>query len=160
MPHVVSQAQRIRLTQALSDLATLSDADLKARWRNLYGTEPPRSIHRALLLPAIAHRTQEHALGGLTTSSRRHLMRVASGAADACTSRNYERLSPGPGAVLVRDWGGFTHQVKVLDGGVLFRGKRYNSLSEVARIITGARWSGPLFFGLRMRAQERRNGTR
>jgi len=49
--------------------------------------------------------------------------------------------------VLVRDWGGVTHQAKVLEDGILFRSKRYQSLSEVARVITGSRWSGPLFFG-------------
>jgi hypothetical protein len=160
MPHAVSQAQKEKLASDLSGLATLSDADLKTRWRKLYGSEPPRCIHRSLLIPAIAHRVQERALGGLKSSTRRHLMRIAGCAADACQWQNYSGLNPRPGTVLVRDWGGVTHQVKVLQGGVLFRGKRYNSLSEVARLITGARWSGPLFFGLKVRAKERSNGSR
>jgi len=160
MPHAVPHAQKEKLASDLIDLATLSDADLKARWRNLYGIEPPRCIHRSLLIPAIAHRMQERALGGLKSSTRRHLMRVTSGAADARESENYPRLSLRPGTVLVRDWGGVTHQVKLLQGGVLLRGERYKSLSEAARIITGARWSGPLFFGLKARAKERSNGTR
>ena len=58
------------------------------------------------------------------------------------------------GAILLREWGGIQHQVTVLTNGVLFRGKQYRSLSEVARVITGSRWSGPLFFGLRTRSQE------
>ncbi len=160
MPHAAPQAPRERLAQALNDLTTLSDADLKTRWRDLYGTEPPRRVDRSLLIPAIAYRMQEHALGGLKAPLRRHLMRVASGAADGCRSRNYQRLRPGRGTVLVRDWRGVTHQVKMLEGGFLFRGQRYKSLSEVARIITGARWSGPLFFGLKTRAKEQGNGTR
>jgi hypothetical protein len=160
MPHAISQAQKEKLSSDLSGLATLSDADLKVRWRNLYGTEAPRCIHRSLLISAIAHRVQERALGDLRSSTRRHLMRVASGAADACQSRNYPGLSLRPGTVLVRDWGGVTHQAKVLQGEVLFRGKRYKSLSEVARLITGARWSGPLFFGLKVRAKEKSNGSR
>ena len=160
MPHAISQAQKEKLASDLGGLVTLSDADLKARWRNLYGNEPPRCIHRSLLIPAIAHRMQERALGGLKSSIRRHLMRVASGAAYAWQSQNYPRLSLRPGTVLVRDWGGVTHQVKVLQGGVLLRGKRYKSLSEVARIITGARWSGPRFFGLKVRPKERSNGNR
>jgi hypothetical protein len=61
--------------------------------------------------------------------------------------------------VLVRDWGGATHQAKVLEDGILFRSKRYKSLSEVARVITGSRWSGPLFFGLKS-AREQKHGTR
>jgi hypothetical protein len=149
MNHGISQVQRERLVEHLRDLGTQSDEELKERWRHLYGTEPPRSIHRSLLIPAIAHRMQQHALGGLKASARRHLMRVARGAAEGCQSQNYPSLSPKPGTVLVREWGGVTHQVKVLEGGVFFRGKRYKSLSEVARLITGARWSGPLFFGLK-----------
>jgi hypothetical protein len=61
---------------------------------------------------------------------------------------------------LVRDWGGVTHQAKVLEDGILFRNKRYKSLSEVARLITGSRWSGPLFFGLRSAAKEQNHGAR
>jgi Protein of unknown function (DUF2924) len=62
--------------------------------------------------------------------------------------------------VLVRDWGGVTHQVKVLEYGILFRSKRYKSLSEVARVITGSRWSGPLFFGLKSATEEQSHGAR
>ncbi len=58
----------------------------------------------------------------------------------------------------MRDWGGITHQAKVLEDGILFRSKRYKSLSEVARVITGTRWSGPRFFGLRS-AKEQQDGT-
>src|SRR5450755_2303032 len=60
----------------------------------------------------------------------------------------------GAGAVLVRQWGGVDHEVTVLEKGVLFREKRHRSLSEVARVITGSRWSGPLFFGLKAQAKE------
>ena len=103
---------------------------------------------------------QENALGGLKPSVRRHLMRVARNAADGRQAPGYPSLSPKPGTVLVRDWGGVTHQVKVLEDGLLFRGKRYKSLSEVARVITGSRWSGPLFFGLKSAAKEQSHGTR
>jgi hypothetical protein len=61
--------------------------------------------------------------------------------------------------MLVRDWGGVTHQAKVLEDGILFRRKRYKSLSEVARVITGTHWSGPLFFGLKS-TREQNRGTR
>jgi len=65
-----------------------------------------------------------------------------------------------PGAVLVREWRRISHQVSVLEKGFRFRGKRYRSLSEVAREITGTRWSGPLFFGLKRSQEESRDGTR
>jgi hypothetical protein len=87
-------------------------------------------------------------------------MRVARGAANGALSQNGPAPSAKPGTVLVREWGGVAHQVKVLEGGVLFRSKRYKSLSEVARLITGARWSGPLFFGLKAAAKVQSYGTR
>ena len=64
-------------------------------------------------------------------------------------------------AVLIREWGGIKHQVVVLEQSFSYRGKHYRSLSEVARLITGSRWSGPLFFGLKPHAQrEAGNGAR
>ena len=65
----------------------------------------------------------------------------------------------GPGTILVREWQGSAHRVTVLGDGVSFNGKRYRSLSEVAREITGSRWSGPRFFGLRTSALENHHGT-
>jgi hypothetical protein len=62
------------------------------------------------------------------------------------------------GTVLIRQWRGVSHRVTVLDSDVVYRGQRYKSLSEVARPITGSRWSGPLFFGLKGRAKETVNG--
>ena len=62
------------------------------------------------------------------------------------------------GVYLLREWGGVQHQVIMLESGVLFRGKQYRSLSEVARLITGSRWSGPLFFGLKKRSREEAAG--
>jgi hypothetical protein len=79
----------------------------------LYGTQPPSKIHRLLLIAAVGYRMQENALGGLRPSARRHLMRVAGNAPDGRQVPIYPNLSPKPGNVLVRDWGGVTHQVKV-----------------------------------------------
>ena len=160
MKHGVSEVRSEGLAQDLRDLGTRGDAELKERWRNLYGTEPPGKIHRSLLIQAIAYRVQQNVLGALKPSVRRHLMRVARNAADGRQAPGYTILSPKPGTVLVREWGGVTHQVKVLEDGLLFRGKRYQSLSEIARVITSSRWSGPLFFGLKSAAKEQNHGTR
>jgi hypothetical protein len=103
---------------------------------------------------------QENAVGGLRPSARRHLLRIARNAADGRQAQSYPSLSPKPGTLLVRDWGGVTHQVKVLEDGFLLRGKRYKSLSVVARVITGSRWSGPLFFGLKSATKEQSHGVR
>jgi hypothetical protein len=106
-----------------------------------------------LLIRAIAYRLQERVLGGLNAATCRLFERVA---ADARAGRPFElatmrRLEPG--AVLIREWGGLKHQVVVLAKGFNYRGKYYRSLSEVARLITGSRWSGPLFFGLKQRTK-------
>jgi len=127
---------------------------MQERWRTLYQTAPPARISSSLLLKAIAYRLQEHALGGLKSSTRRLLERVAEDrgrraptGAPATTVR--------AGSVLIREWHGVSHRVTVLEDGALFRGKRYRSLSEVARVITGTRWSGRRFFGLRAPTNER-----
>jgi hypothetical protein len=144
MKRMVSDVKSEKLAKELKDLETQGDDELMDRWRSLYGTKPPQKIHHYLLIAAVAHRMQENALGALKPSVRRHLIQAANNPATARPSFNYPRQRPRAGTVLVRDWGGVTHQAQVLENGVLFRSKRYNSLSEVARIITGTRWSGPL----------------
>jgi len=160
MKRMISEVKSEELAQELKDLETRGDDELKNRWRSLYGTKPPQKIHRSLLIAAVAHRMQENALGALKSSVRRHLMQTANNPATPRPSPHYPSLRPRAGTVLVRDWGGVTHQAKVLEDGILFRSKRYKSLSEVARVITGSRWSGPLFFGLKSAAKELNHGTR
>ena len=144
---------RDAISGTLASLRSLPIRELKQQWRSLYNSEPPHRVSRELLTRAVAYRVQEQSLGGLKPSTCRLLERLAS---DARSGRPL-KLSPcapaSAGTVLMRDWQGITHEVKVLDRGVLYKRKRYRSLSEVARLITGARWSGPLFFGLRSKRQ-------
>src|SRR5258708_39585015 len=77
MKRMVSEVKSKELAQELKDLETRGDDELKNRWRSLYGTKPPRKIHRSLLIAAVAHRMQENALGALKSSVRRHLMQAA-----------------------------------------------------------------------------------
>src|ERR1035437_152452 len=158
MKRMVSDVKSEKLAQELKDLETRGDDELKNRWRSLYGTQPPQKIPASLLIAAVAHRMQENALGALKSSVRRHLMQAANHPATPRPSPHYPSLRPRAGTVLVRDWGGVTHQAKVLEDGILFRSKRYKSLSEVARVITGSRWWGPLFFGLK--SKEQNHGAR
>ena len=145
---------REAISHKLACLRSLPIRELKQQWRSLYRSEPPHRVSRELLTRAVAYRIQEQALGGLKPSTRRLLERFAG---DARSGRPLT-LSPcapaSAGTVLMRDWQGTTHEVKVLDRGVLYKRKRYRSLSEVARLITGSRWSGPLFFGLRGKRQQ------
>ena len=152
-------AEPDELSDELASLPALGSERLKKRWRILYGTEPPPRISEDLPRRAIAYRLQERAFGGLKPSTRRLLQRVAEDARPRSSSATPTRkLSAG--AVLIREWQGTSHQVMVLEDGVLFRGKRHRSLSEVARKITGNRWSGPLFFGLKAPVGENHDGTR
>jgi Protein of unknown function (DUF2924) len=160
MKRMVSEVKSERLAQELKDLETRGDDELKDRWLSLYGTKPPQKIHRTLLIAAVAHRMHENALGALKSSVRHRLMQAANNPVTSRPSPDQLSLRPRAGTVLVRDWGGVTHQAQVLEDGILFRSKRYKSLSEVARVITGTHWSGPLFFGLKSAAKEQNHGTR
>jgi len=143
-----------QISAEIAALKSLSTNELRERWKALYGTEPPPRASRNLLTRAVAYRIQERALGGLSVTTRRLLERIA----DDATARRSTRVAPTrkvhAGSILLREWGGVQHQLTVLEIGVLFRGKQCRSLSEVARIITGSRWSGPLFFGLKTRSKE------
>src|SRR5271165_5928794 len=105
----------------------------------------PRRISRDLLIRALAYRIQEQALGGLKPSTRRLLAKVAADASARRPIRAAPEPTLKPGTVLLREWHGTQHQVIVREDGIVFLGKTYKSLSQVARRITGTKWSGPLF---------------
>ena len=125
---------------------------LKERWRSLYGTEPP-AYKREHMIRRLAYRIQELAYGGLSDDAKAELERMAAeddfGDRPARKKRRKsEATQPIPGTRLVRDWSGQRHVVTAVTGGFEYNGKRYRSLSAVAKAITGAHWSGPQFFGL------------
>lgn len=128
-------------------VAALQDMGLEAlrdQWRARYGA-PPKLRSVELLGLMLAWRIQAAREGGLDGETRRALRRPAP-----------KRAAPPPadGTRLVRAWQGLEHEVIVMsDGGFLYRGERRKSLSEVARLITGVRWNGPRFFGLRGEAE-------
>jgi hypothetical protein len=145
------------LAQEITLLLALDVPALRRRWAALFGNDSSPNLWRALLLRAIAHRLQEKALAGLKPSTQRILNRVADNhSKDAPFDIPQPRASAG--TVLIREWRGVSHRVTVLDSDVVYRERRYKSLSEVARAITGSRWSGPLFFGLTVRAREAVHG--
>ena len=92
-------------------------------------------------------------MGAVKPGTQRILDRVCEGGT-AAVAGEISKQSAGAGAVLIREWRGVSHRVTLLDSDVVYRGRRYKSLSEVARAITGTRWSGPLFFGLKDRSKE------
>lgn len=120
--------------------------ELRARWRQLIGAEPPR-LSRDLLLRALAYHVQERRFGGLSRASLRLLGAGERGGGPAAPD-----VTPAPtlqpGTRLVREWHGHTHVVSVTAAGFDYAGATHRSLTAIARQITGARWSGPRFFGL------------
>ena len=154
------RAQVLDREALASEIASLSKVgidELREHWKAMFGKEPSRDISRSFLTRAIAYRLQEKAFGGLKPSTRRLLAEFAHDGANGSAAARSRIVRPG--AVLVRECRGISHQVSVLEKGFRFRGKRYRSLSEVAREITGTRWSGPLFFGLKRSQQESRDGA-
>ncbi len=111
------------------------------------------------MLRAVAHRLQEKAEGGLSKAALRRLARLAglNGGDTQPTPPSLPRLKTG--SRLIREWHGVTHSVTVLDDGCDWHGNRYASLSQIARAITGARWSGPRFFGLRKTGSRAKEAT-
>jgi len=137
-----------KLAEDLAGLPDLNRKELIEHWRDLYGNEPPRGISQQFMIRAIAYKMQEKVLGGLSAATLRFLAKAAK---ELNSGRQVTPPSSiiKPGTRLLREWHGINHEVVVLENGVQYKGKQYQSLSEVARIITGARWSGPLFFGLK-----------
>jgi hypothetical protein len=141
-------------SEQIAGVQQLTLAELRAEWRRLFRTQPP-SLSRDLIIRAIAYRLQELTHGGLPKATSRKLAGLANelkadGRISADTGPQIK-----PGARLVREWRGRTHMITVTDGGFDYAGRNYPSLTKVAHAITGARWSGPRFFGLRTPATRR-----
>jgi Protein of unknown function (DUF2924) len=153
MKHRSYASDQKALSEELAALSEDTVKSLKVRWRALWNSEPPKRISRELLMRAIAHRMQERRFGSLKPATVRLLERMAKGGTFLQASQT-SRTRATPGTVLVREWQGVSHRVTVLDDGAVYHGRHFRSLSEVARAITGARWSGPLFFGLRRPGSE------
>ena len=133
----------------LAALAHLTPGALRALWPQWFDRPPPAKFRRELLMRALAYRMQERAVGGLTLVTRTKLLALAEGGKNHSTGEGIEPPRLTPGTHISREWGNETHQVTVDAAGLVYRGQRYRSLSEIARRITGTRWSGPLFFGIR-----------
>ncbi len=136
----------------LARLRELTIFELRSEWRHFHRMPPPMRLSRERLIRAITYKLQERALGGLSKSVLRKLesFNAEPGAGGARKPAPPVLLKPG--TRLVREWRGMTHTVLVHADGVEWNGRRYRSLTLIAREITGARWSGPRFFGLRKRA--------
>lgn len=130
--------------EEVAGLERLSSDELRTKWRKLTGSPVPR-MSPSLLRLALAWEIQARVYGGLSRETRRTLDQLA-----AAKTRT---TAVAPGMRLVREWNGRAHVVVVGDDGIIrWDDREWRSLSEVARAITGTRWSGPAFFGLKRKA--------
>jgi hypothetical protein len=134
-----------RLASEIARLGSLTPAELRDEWRALTGQDAP-SLGTALLRRLLAQRLQEKRLGGLPAMVARELERaVASTQVAAAVST---RITVSPGARLIREWNGRTIAVLTTETGFVWEEREYRSLTQIAREVTGAHWSGPRFFGI------------
>lgn len=139
------------IAEQIEHLIALDATELRELWPKKFGRLAPPRMQRETLARILAYDVQVRALGGLSKSAAKILEQVAAEEfgelGDKKPSANSHQLTPG--MRLVREWHGDTHEVCVTENGFEWRGTSYRSLSAVARAITGTRWNGPAFFGLR-----------
>jgi Protein of unknown function (DUF2924) len=140
------------------EIAHLRDLDLKrlrARWQNEFGRLAPEHLTRHLLFRIIAYEVQADRLGDLDAETLKVLRQAAGlerrppAVSRALAELDQRRFAPPSGTVLVREWDRKSHRVMVMPDGFVWNGKTFRSLSQVAFAITGTKWNGPCFFGLR-----------
>ncbi len=141
------------LAEQLAGLATMSPAQLRAEWRRWHkGQIMPPGLGRDLATRAIAWHMQARVQGRLLPASARDLQRLTRQMRETGDLEISQELRLKPGTKLVREWHGRIYHVLVLDNGFQFQNRHFRSLTPIAHEITGAKWSGPRFFGLQSKA--------
>jgi hypothetical protein len=138
----------------LHQLTGMPIAQLRLRYAQVFRNDPPKAFGPDLLRRSIAHRIQEKAYGSLSRPAQRLLDQMIKAYAAKPGGRIVLPRRIKPGSVLVREWKGKSHRVMVLAKGFAYDSETYSNLSEIAVLITGTRWNGPRFFGLRSKAEE------
>lgn len=145
--------------ETLARIGRMGVNELRDQWRALFGTDPPASYAKAQLVRRLGWRVQELRFGGLSDRARQRLRQIADSddlaGGKKCPPKPRKRSSLSAGTRLVRQWRGVEHVVTALvDGGFEWDGRRYRTLSAVAKAVTGQHVSGPRFFGLASTGKE------
>lgn len=142
------------LDLGISKLGDLEIDQLRARWRTAFRKKPSRNLPRHLLVRMLAYHLQATHFGDLDHKLRRQLDGPTfKDSFDKASVANRKIRRIAPGTIVAREWNGKMQRVTVLNDGFAWNGKQYRSLSQIASQITGTRWNGPRFFGLRDRRQ-------
>jgi len=151
--HRIAPAVRASVEDEIAHLRDLDLKGLRARWQSVFLRPPLPHLPRHLLFAVLAFRIQTDRLGDLDHETRKVLDRTNANEGSAMADRleifDQKCKELRPGTVLVREWDRRSHRVMVLAGGFAWNGQTYDSLTKVALAITGTRWNGPRFFGLR-----------
>lgn len=136
--------------QQLNELQEMDMSDLKETWKNYFETDPPK-FNRSNIERKIAYRIQELAFSGLSNETRERIKQMSRNLSPNSAQRNKDL--PPVGTILTREYKGIEHRVTILADGFEYQNMKYKNLSVIARTITGTRWSGPVFFGLKKGAK-------
>jgi hypothetical protein len=139
----------LSIADRLSALPKLKRSALCKLWQELFRADPPPELRKELMVQFLAYRMQEEEFGGLSNASHRRIRDISCSLEAHSNPSASPRQTVKPGTRLLRQWQDQVHVVNVEEESYEYRGARYESLSEIARLITGTRWSGPLFFGLK-----------
>lgn len=147
---------RPEIGDLVNSIPALSRGELLARWQEHYGTLPHKLTSTRLLVMAVAYAVQAEQHGGLPKHTPKELLRIAESAGIPHAQRTSATkilkrgrdARPRSGTRFVREWNGRSHVVEVVENGFAWQGQTYRSLSAIASLITGTRWSGPRFFGI------------
>jgi hypothetical protein len=143
-PHPAKQQE---VEAQLAKLPIMERSALQRLWKELFDRTPSPALRRETLIPILAYRFQEKAFGGLKESTPKRLHELAEDHVNGRKSIIRPMIRPKIGTRYVREYNGKLHEVTVLEFGYEYEGTTYRSLTEIAKIITGTKWSGPTFFG-------------
>ena len=136
------------LDAQIQRLPSLRREELVPIWNDNFASPPPKTLRKELMVPLLSYRIQERAYGGLSLLARNRLKQIAARLPKGPRTASHI-VAPQEGTRILRQWHGETHEVRCTDDGLFYRGEKYSSLSMIAFVITGTKWSGPAFFGVK-----------
>lgn len=139
---------KIDISNQIVTLSSLNRAQLLPIWADNFSTDPPPKLRKELMVPILAYRIQERQFGGLSHNARKQLQEIARTLPSKRLKMGEAKtVNTAENARFIRLWRGEIHEVVCLKDGFEYKGRRFTSLSRIAREITGTQWSGPVFFG-------------